>query len=86
MTLADDGQQVGDNVAVMPLIYDGTCNSCVAGAMNTCSQAGFYGIHSKTGGLSDGAVIPEELVFKLPKSIDLDIGGMSTAQLICQRS
>ncbi|KAI5363776.1 putative alcohol dehydrogenase, zinc-type, GroES-like superfamily, NAD(P)-binding domain superfamily [Septoria linicola] len=68
--------KVGDKVAIMPTIYDGTCSSCVAGATNTCSQSGYYGINSKTGGMSDGAVIPEELVFKLPDGIDCDVGAL----------
>ncbi|PPJ59694.1 hypothetical protein CBER1_09036 [Cercospora berteroae] len=39
-------------------------------------KTGFYGINTKTGGMGDGAVIPEDLVFKLPEGIDCDVGAL----------
>ncbi|KAF2211361.1 hypothetical protein CERZMDRAFT_43471 [Cercospora zeae-maydis SCOH1-5] len=68
--------KVGDKVAVMPTIFDGNCSACISGATNVCRQTGFYGINTKTGGMGDGSVIPEELVFKLPDSIDCDVGAL----------
>ncbi|CAK1367453.1 (R,R)-butanediol dehydrogenase [Cercospora beticola] len=70
------GLKVGDKVAVMPTIFDGSCSACKTGATNVCRQTGFYGINTKTGGMGDGAVIPEDLVFKLPEGIDCDVGAL----------
>ena len=60
----------------MPSISDGTCPSCVNGDINVCSQIAFIGINTKSGGMSERAVVPADLVFKLPDSMDCDVGGV----------
>ena len=35
--------QVGDRVAVLPLLYDGTCDACKRGYINCCSSSATIG-------------------------------------------
>lgn len=60
----------------MATLTDGTCTSCIEGHANTCSQLGFVGINTKTGGMSERTVVAEESLLKLPSSIDCDVGAL----------
>lgn len=60
----------------MATLTDGTCTSCIEGHDNTCSQLGFVGINTKTGGMSERTVVAEESLLKLPPSIDCDVGAL----------
>ncbi|KXT00311.1 hypothetical protein AC578_6482 [Pseudocercospora eumusae] len=68
--------KVGDKVAAMATLTDGTCTSCIEGHDNTCSQLGFVGINTKTGGMSERTVVAQESLLKLPPSIDCDVGAL----------
>ncbi|EME83580.1 uncharacterized protein MYCFIDRAFT_136960 [Pseudocercospora fijiensis CIRAD86] len=68
--------QVGDKVAAMATLTDGTCTSCVEGHDNTCIRLGFVGINTKTGGMSEITVVAEDSLLKLPPSIDCDVGAL----------
>lgn len=39
-----DGLQVGDHVAIQPIIADKTCYACQQGRPNCCAKQGFYGL------------------------------------------
>jgi (R,R)-butanediol dehydrogenase/meso-butanediol dehydrogenase/diacetyl reductase len=57
-----EGLQVGDHVAVEPLVVDGTCTACKAGKYNLCEQMGFIGISGRGGGLAEYIVVEERWV------------------------
>lgn len=42
--------QVGQRVAVQPIIYDGTCGACRDGLINCCDNNGFVGISGRCPG------------------------------------
>jgi D-arabinose 1-dehydrogenase-like Zn-dependent alcohol dehydrogenase len=66
----------GDRVVVEPIIYDGTCGSCVKGHFNTCYSGGFIGLSGYGGGLAEHMVLDEQYLNHLPDSISLEVGGM----------
>ncbi|GAA1422618.1 2,3-butanediol dehydrogenase [Agrococcus citreus] len=57
-----EGLAVGDSVVVEPLMVDGTCPACKAGAYNLCEQMGFIGISGLGGGLSEHIVVESRWV------------------------
>jgi threonine dehydrogenase-like Zn-dependent dehydrogenase len=67
----------GDKVCVYPLLFDGTCERCVAGFPNICAQLGFYGISGWGGGLSEAVSVDREKVYKLPEGMSTELGGIS---------
>ncbi|KAG6365626.1 hypothetical protein INS49_007237 [Diaporthe citri] len=67
--------RVGDLVAVRPSLYDGTCDSCVAGHTNVCQYWGWLGIHAN-GGLAEAAVVEEKTVFRLPQGTSPEVSAL----------
>lgn len=59
------GVEVGDRVAVEPLMVDGTCAACQAGKYNLCEKMGFIGISGLGGGLSEHIVVEQRWVHKV---------------------
>ena len=39
--------EVGSRVVVQPIIYDGTCNACKEGFINSCDNNGFVGLSGR---------------------------------------
>lgn len=74
--------KVGDKVAVMPMLVDGSCPSCLDGSTNTCPKLAFLGVQATSGGMSERAVVPEELLYKLPEDVECDVGGESNFILL----
>ncbi|KAI1329880.1 GroES-like protein [Xylariaceae sp. FL0255] len=68
--------KVGDQVAVLPLLYCRQCVPCHAGYPNCCTRNGFIGISGHGGGLSDFLTVDHEAIFKLPDNISLEIGAL----------
>lgn len=66
----------GDKVAVNPVLSDSACDSCIQGAPNCCRMLGFLGIHGGGGGLSDAVVVQENMAYKLPTGMDLELGAL----------
>lgn len=46
--------QVGQRVAIQPIIYDGTCGACRDGLINCCDNNGFVGISGRFSAISLG--------------------------------
>lgn len=40
--------QIGQRVAVQPIIYDGTCGACRDGLINCCDNNGFVGLSGES--------------------------------------
>lgn len=43
-----EGFKVGDRVCVEPIIWDGTCPSCLKGVHNACDKGGFIGLSGRS--------------------------------------
>ena len=42
-----DDLEVGSRVVIQPIIYDGTCNACKEGLINSCDTNGFIGLSGR---------------------------------------
>lgn len=60
--------QVGDHVAVNPVIGCGECRVCKKGRSNVCANMTVIGVHTD-GGFREYAAMPENNVFKVSKDI-----------------
>jgi L-iditol 2-dehydrogenase len=61
------GLQVGDRVAVDPLIACGQCDQCLSGRTNTCRQQRFLGCPNQQHGcMCQLLVMPAECCFRVP--------------------
>lgn len=60
--------QIGDHVAVNPVIGCGECRVCKKGRSNVCVTMNVIGVHTD-GGFREYAVMPENNVFKVSKDI-----------------
>lgn len=67
---------VGDSVTVEPTVYCGRCPACLMGRHNLCVKAGWRGTHGGGGGFAESIVVPEEVVFPLPKGIGTEEGAL----------
>ena len=69
------GWKPGDRVAVFPLQSCGSCEHCVRGAMQVCSQRRIAGIHVD-GALAEFMVTPVATLIALPEEVSFDVGGI----------
>jgi (R,R)-butanediol dehydrogenase / meso-butanediol dehydrogenase / diacetyl reductase len=67
--------QVGDRVAVEPMLHCGECEYCKQGRYNMCGQFGFVGLNAD-GGFAEYVVVESKLVHKLPDSVSLEEGAL----------
>lgn len=65
-----DGWAVGDQVVVMPLVWDGVCAACVAGHRHVCENLTFLGIDTP-GALQPLWTVPADTLVRLPQTMDL---------------
>lgn len=63
---------VGDRVAVEPIVACGKCSACKEGKYNLCSFLGFHGLCGSGGGFSEYTVFPAEFVHKIPDSLSYE--------------
>ncbi|KIM93810.1 hypothetical protein OIDMADRAFT_45955 [Oidiodendron maius Zn] len=70
------GAKVGDRVAVLPILYDGTCDACLRGYINCCERLGAFGFTGWGGGLSESVVVPRSHIYLLPDQISLELGAL----------
>ena len=64
------GWSAGDNVTVMPLVWDGTCPACLAGNNHICQNLVFVGIDSP-GSLQEYWNVPADLLVAVPADLSL---------------
>lgn len=65
---------VGDRVAIMPLIFCGSCTPCRQGREQSCSRLGAIGFNWAWGGMAELAVVAEHQVAILPDGVS-DVQG-----------
>lgn len=63
---------VGDRVAVEPIVACGKCAACKEGKYNLCSSLGFHGLCGSGGGFAEYTVFPEEFVHKIPDNMSYE--------------
>lgn len=71
-----DNIQVGDKVAVEPLLTDDSCYACSIQKRNICEKSAFLGLSANPGGLCESIVIPAFICHKLPSDISLEFGAL----------
>lgn len=64
--------QVGDRVAVEPIVACGQCAACKEGKYNLCTSLGFHGLCGSGGGFAEYTVFPAEFVHKLPDTLSYE--------------
>src|SRR5699024_5498654 len=69
--------QVGDKVAIEPMLYCGECEPCRRGTYNLCevSNVGFFGL-AGDGGFAEHFVAEEKYFHKLPEGVSLQEGAL----------
>ncbi|MBP2249923.1 (R,R)-butanediol dehydrogenase/meso-butanediol dehydrogenase/diacetyl reductase [Halarchaeum solikamskense] len=60
---------VGDVVAVNPILYCGDCRYCTAGRYHLCESLGFIGLSGGGGGFAEQIAVPREKVVSFPDSV-----------------
>ncbi len=69
--------QVGDMVAVDPLVWCGKCDQCKAGRVYTCRDQVFMGCPGQLGGaVSEYVVLPETCCYRVPDGMTPDQAAM----------
>lgn len=71
-----DDVDVGDRVAVEPLVYCRRCDACLTGDYHLCQELAIIGIHGVAGGFSKHAVVPSYAVHKLPANVSTELGAL----------
>jgi threonine dehydrogenase-like Zn-dependent dehydrogenase len=67
---------VGDRVAVEPLVVCGGCPACRAGDYQICRKVEFLGV-SRDGGFAEYVAVPKARVYPLPAELDFAMGGLA---------
>src|SRR5690606_6250188 len=72
--------QVGDRVALCPIIACGTCSFCRVGKRNRCVRRVTLG-YDEDGALGEYVLVPEPVVrlghvFRLPDDVSLELGSL----------
>jgi (R,R)-butanediol dehydrogenase/meso-butanediol dehydrogenase/diacetyl reductase len=68
--------QVGDRVAVMPLIYCGRCDYCRRGLQHLCVMMACTGLSADWGGMAELANLEEYQVFRIPDAVSDEQGAL----------
>jgi (R,R)-butanediol dehydrogenase/meso-butanediol dehydrogenase/diacetyl reductase len=71
------GFEVGQPVAVEPLIYCHECPACLAGTYNLCARFGAIGLHGWGGAYSRFVVVPPNMVHPLPEGMTTAAGAVA---------
>lgn len=63
---------IGDRVAVEPIVACGACPACQEGKYNLCSSLGFHGLCGGGGGFAEYTVFPAKFVHKIPDGLSFE--------------
>ena len=66
----------GDRVAIMPQVFCGQCEQCLAGRQQCCADVAVVGLQWPWGGFGEYAVVPEAQVAGLPDSVSDAAGAL----------
>ncbi|WP_181692309.1 2,3-butanediol dehydrogenase [Natronomonas sp. LN261] len=70
------GLDVGDAVAVNPILYCGECRQCREGNYHICDSIGFVGLSGGGGGFAESVVLDAEHAVPLGDDVPLEYGAL----------
>ncbi len=79
------GFEVGDRVAVNPIISCGQCRPCLSGRYNVCRNVGCLGCYSD-GALTELISVPLDKLHPVPDELPLDIAAMGEPASIAMQA
>jgi (R,R)-butanediol dehydrogenase / meso-butanediol dehydrogenase / diacetyl reductase len=68
--------EVGETVAVEPLLYCHACSACLRGDYHLCPRLAVIGMNGGGGGFAGHIVVPRYTVHRLPESMSTEIGAL----------
>jgi D-arabinose 1-dehydrogenase-like Zn-dependent alcohol dehydrogenase len=75
-------QWVGnERVCVFPVLFDGTCSTCLAGHSEICLNRRIVGIHAE-GGLADYVAVPAKNIVAIPDGVPFEQAAVCTDAVI----
>ena len=75
----------GDRVAVEPVRRCGECRHCLAGNYHLCGRLQLHGV-TLPGGMASHVVVPENMLFELPASIDFALGALAEPMAVAMHA
>jgi 2-desacetyl-2-hydroxyethyl bacteriochlorophyllide A dehydrogenase len=78
----DQGLEIGDRVAVYPILSCGDCYACRMGSPNVCQALGLIGI-DQDGGFAEYALVPQGAALRLPSGVGLLEGSLIEPLAVC---
>jgi 2-desacetyl-2-hydroxyethyl bacteriochlorophyllide A dehydrogenase len=76
------GLDIGERVAVEPLVVCGRCPACRAGDYQICPSVEVLGV-THHGGLAEYVVVPRGRIYALPPELDYAAGGLAEPAAVC---
>lgn len=71
----------GERVCVFPVLFDGTCGSCLAGHSEICLNRRIVGIHAD-GGLAEYVAVPAKNIVAIPDGVPFEQASICTDAVI----
>jgi 2-desacetyl-2-hydroxyethyl bacteriochlorophyllide A dehydrogenase len=75
------GWSAGERVCVFPVLFDGTCSSCLAGHSEICLDRRIVGIHAD-GGLAEYVAVPAKNLVAIPDGVPFEQASICTDAVI----
>lgn len=72
---------VGDRVCVFPVLFDGTCDSCLDGHSEICINRRIVGIHAD-GGLAESVAVPAKNLVAIPDGVPFEEASICTDAVV----
>lgn len=79
------GLQVGDAVAVSPMLYCGTCYACSIGRMNACRSISVYGCY-QDGALAELMTLPLSKLYRVPTDLPIELAPLAEPMSIAMQA
>jgi 2-desacetyl-2-hydroxyethyl bacteriochlorophyllide A dehydrogenase len=73
--------EVDQRVCVFPVLFDGTCSSCLAGHSEICLNRRIVGIHAD-GGLAEYVAVPAKNIVAIPDGVPFEQAAICTDAVI----
>lgn len=70
-----EGFEIGDPVVGSPMLTCGRCSDCLGGKQQLCNNRNVMGIQ-RNGGFAEKVSVPSRNVYKLPKTVDFEVGAL----------
>jgi (R,R)-butanediol dehydrogenase/meso-butanediol dehydrogenase/diacetyl reductase len=81
-----DDLEVGQEVAIEPLLVCGTCSFCIDGRYNLCAAKAIHGESTGGGGLAEYTVVKRRMAHVLPPGLGLRHGALVEPMAVSHRA